>query len=273
MTATDPFDDFERAGWAYGRAAPYHHGLGEITARTIEKLLDAAGVGEGDAMLDVATGPGYVAATGVARGASAIGVDLSAEMLELAARLHPEVQFREANAAALPFADAAFDAVTASFLMPHVADLAAVVAEFARVLRPGGRLALTTWDPVPTTFLSELIEAVTVAGGKPPPDLPPGPPFFQASGDDEFEALLVGAGLADPAIQAHAFSHHVDDFDAFLTDLIDGTVRTRALIISQTPEIQAEIRADYAQRLEPWRVSGGYDVPCAVKVGAATKPA
>jgi len=272
VTAADPFDDFEREGWAHGRAAPYHHGVGAITARTIEMLLDAAGVREGDALLDVATGPGYVATAGVARGASAIGVDLSAEMLELAARLHPEVEFREADAGALPFADATFDAVTGNFLMPHVADLPAVVVELARVLRPGRRLALTTWDPGPTTFLSELIEAVAAAGAKPPPDVPAGPPFFQAAADEEFEALLHGAGLADPAIQARAFSHHVDDFDAFWDDLVNGTVRTRAIIISQPPEIQARIRADYADRLEPWRVTDGYDVSCAVKIGAATKP-
>ncbi len=272
MTVADPFDDFEREGWARGRAAPYHHGLGAITARPIEALLDAAGVGEGDAMLDVATGPGYVAAAGAARGAKAVGVDLAAEMLELAARLHPEVEFREADAAALPFADATFDAVTSNFLMPHVSDLGAVVIELARVLRPGRRLALVTWDPEPTTFLSELIAAIAAAGAKPPPDLPAGPPFFQGAADDEFQALLRGAGLEDPAVQAYAFTHHVDDFDPFWTDLLGGTVRSRALIVSQPPEIQARIRDGYAERLEPWRVTGGYDVPCAVKLGAATKP-
>src|SRR4051812_20725966 len=46
-TATDPFGAFERAGWNRGRAAPYHHGLGDVTTRPVEALLDAAGVEPG----------------------------------------------------------------------------------------------------------------------------------------------------------------------------------------------------------------------------------
>lgn len=268
---TADFDAFERAGWSVGRAGPYHHGLGALTSRPVPALLDAAAVGPGMSVLDVATGPGYAAGAAAARGASVVGVDFSAEMLSIATALHPEVTFRQADASALPFGDGTFDSVVSSFLMPHVSDLPAVVAELTRVVSSGGRVALTTWDPEPESYLRALLEAIAESGATPPADLPPGPPFFQYAGDDEFDALLRGAGLADVSVQSVRFTHRVEDLDAFWTDLLGGTVRASALILSQATEIQAEIRRVYEGKLERWRDGRVYEVACAVKLGAATR--
>jgi SAM-dependent methyltransferase len=267
----DAFGAFEREGWSSGRAAPYHHGLGAITSRPAEALLDLARVGEGCAVLDVATGPGYVAGRAAARGAVVVGVDFSDEMLALAASLHPSVSFQQADAAALPFADGSFDAVVAAFLMPHVSDLPAVCAELARVVRPGGRLALATWDPEPESFTRFLFESIAESGAVPPPSLPPGPPFFQYAGSSEFMALFTGAGLSDVSVSAVAFTHRVTDLDAFWADLVEGAVRASVLIRAQPAELQARIRRMYGERLERWRVDDGWDVACAVKLGAATR--
>jgi ubiquinone/menaquinone biosynthesis C-methylase UbiE len=154
-------------------------------------------------------------------------VDFSAEMVELAASLHAAVEFRQADAGSLPFDDGAFDAVVSNFLVPHVADLPAVVAELARVVRPGGRVALTTWDPEPDTYPRCVFKAISESGAIPPPDLPPGPPFFQYVAEDEFAALLHDAGLEDVSVQPLRFTHRVDDLDAFWQDLLGGTVRAR----------------------------------------------
>ena len=267
----DEFGAFEREGWSEGRAAPYHHGLGAITSRPAEALLDLARVVSGSSVLDVATGPGYVAGRAAARGASVVAVDFSDEMLELAATLHPRVTFRQADAEALPFGDASFDAVVAAFLMPHVSDLPAVCAELARVLRPGGRLALATWDPSPESFTRFLFESIAEAGAVAPPSLPPGPPFFQFAGSDEFSSLLEGAGLSDVSISAVAFTHPIADLDAFWADLVGGTVRASVLVREQPLELQGRIRRMYGDKLSRWRVDGGYEIPCAVKLGAATR--
>ena len=267
MTSGDAFADFERAGWESGRASPYHRGLGAMTARPIPELLDAAAVGAGSAVLDVATGPGYAAALAAERGANVVAVDLSREMIDLAAELHPEIEFRQADANELPFGDATFDAVVSNLLMPHVSDLPAVVREFARVVRPGGRVALTTWDPEPPTYLKAMFEEFAASGAVPPPELPPGPSFFQYGAEDEFLALLAGAGLGDPSVESVRFTHHIDDVDGFIGDLIAGTVRMGVLLEAQPPDVQAAFRAAFAQRVEGWRG----ELPCAIKVGAGTR--
>ena len=89
-------------------------------------------------MLDVATGPGYAAALAAERGAEVVAVDLSREMLDLAAELHPEIEFRQADANALPFEDATFDAVVSNLLMPHVSDLPALAGELLGRQAPVG---------------------------------------------------------------------------------------------------------------------------------------
>ena len=268
----DAFDAFEREGWSSGRSAPYHHGLGAITSRVAGPLLDLAVVRSGSSLLDVACGPGYVAGRGIERGASVVGVDFSAEMVALAGSLVPGASFRVADAGALPFGDASFDAVLAAFLMPHVSDLPAVVGELARVARPGGRLALSTWDPEPDSFTRALFASIAEAGAAPPASLPAGPPFFQYALDHEFSGLLRAAGLSDVSVSALAFTHFVADLDAFWADLVGGAVRASVLIRAQPAEVQARIRRMYGDAVAGWRVSGGWDLACAVKLGAGTKP-
>jgi demethylmenaquinone methyltransferase / 2-methoxy-6-polyprenyl-1,4-benzoquinol methylase len=95
-------------------------------------------------VLDVASGPGNVARELVRLGAEeVVALDLSFNMLAHGA-LEPDPRIRWVNgdALALPFADGAFDAVTVSFGLRNVPDPRAALAEFARVVRPGGRLVV-----------------------------------------------------------------------------------------------------------------------------------
>ena len=94
-------------------------------------------------MLDVATGTGLVAEALVARGFGVTGLDQSTEMLALARkRFGDRVQLVEASADALPFPDASFDHLTFTYLLRYVDDPAATMRELARVVRPGGTVAM-----------------------------------------------------------------------------------------------------------------------------------
>jgi demethylmenaquinone methyltransferase / 2-methoxy-6-polyprenyl-1,4-benzoquinol methylase len=94
-------------------------------------------------VLDVATGTGLVAQALVERGFRVTGVDQSPEMLARArARFDSRVELVEASAEALPFGDASFDHLTFTYLLRYVDDPAATVRELARVVRPGGTVAM-----------------------------------------------------------------------------------------------------------------------------------
>ena len=184
-TDADAFTAFERTGWEH-QAPTYDDVIGRVTSRLVGPLLNAAGVQQGSRVLDLATGPGYAAAEAAALGASVVGVDIAPAMVELARRLHPAVEFRVAQAEALPFEDDAFDAVVSNFVVPHLSRPERAVSELVRVLRGGGRLALTTWDqPDRMRFLGVFLDAFAEAGAAPLPDIPAGPAFFQFADDEE----------------------------------------------------------------------------------------
>jgi demethylmenaquinone methyltransferase/2-methoxy-6-polyprenyl-1,4-benzoquinol methylase len=96
----------------------------------------------GGDVLDVATGTGLVAAQLLRRGFRVTGLDQSPEMLSIARRrFDSRVELVEGSAEALPFPDASFDHLTFTYLLRYVDDPAAVLAELARVVRPGGIVA------------------------------------------------------------------------------------------------------------------------------------
>ena len=132
MTAT--FKDHELAGWT-AKAASYVEYFGRATAHIAPPLLDAASVGRGIRLLDVACGPGYVANAGAERGASVVGVDFAPTMVEQARKRYPAVRFEIGDAEALAFDAGSFDALTCAFGIGHFADPDRAMREALRVLR------------------------------------------------------------------------------------------------------------------------------------------
>jgi SAM-dependent methyltransferase len=268
----DAFNRFEAAAWEQ-RPEGYHRFFAPITTRVIEPLLDAAEVDRGTRVLDAATGPGYVAAACAVRGADVLGVDVAAEMVSLARRLRPEIEFHEADAERLPFADGSFDAAVANFLIPHVGRPEHIAAELARVLRPDGKLALSTWDvPERARLLGVLVDAAAEVGAQLPADIPPGPPFFRFSEEAEFVRLLDEAGLSDVAVRTVAFTHRVASGDELWDGLMGGTVRIRALVLAQPQDVQARIRAAFDRLVRPYATNGGLELPVSVKLASGRRP-
>jgi SAM-dependent methyltransferase len=268
----DAFNAFEAAGWEK-QVSGYEDFFGRITTRVADPLLDAAEVGRGARVLDVASGPGYVAAAAADRGASVVGVDIAEGMISLARRLHPQLDFRVGNAEALPFPDGSFDAVVANFVLLHIGRPERAAAEFARVLDAGGRLALTVWDlPDRARFLGVLVDAVAEAGASSPQDIPVGPPIFRFSDEREFASLLRDQGLEDIDVRTISFSHAEPSADALWRGLLGGTVRTSALVLRQTEEKQREIRAAFDRIAQRYEVGSGLELPVSVKLASARKP-
>lgn len=128
----------------------------EVVYRTRDVLRrrrlvrDALAIEPGHRVLDVGCGPGFYVAEllpQVGANGAVVGVDSSAPMLAAAARRCEglgDASFREGSATSLPLADRSFDRVLCVQVLGHVADVPAALAEFHRVLRPGGRVLV--WD-------------------------------------------------------------------------------------------------------------------------------
>jgi len=132
ITATEGYDS-----WAERYDGP--NDLLDIEEPIIRPILDRLPPGPA---LDAACGTGRHAAYLAAKGHSVIGVDGSAEMLAIAKAKVPGADFRQGDLHALPVADNAVDLIVISLALTHVPELAPVMGEFARVLRPGGHLVI-----------------------------------------------------------------------------------------------------------------------------------
>src|SRR5713226_1215825 len=141
---SEAFTKFEHQGWERV-ADKYDSVWSSSTRQFIPPLLDAAQVSAGMSILDVGCGPGYVSAAAAERGAKPIGLDFSAEMIAIAKKMFPRIEFRRGDAQNLPFANASFDRVVANFALLHLAEPERACAEAARVLKPGGKFGFTTW--------------------------------------------------------------------------------------------------------------------------------
>ncbi|MBL6752165.1 MAG: class I SAM-dependent methyltransferase [Nevskia sp.] len=146
--SADPFAQFkavQREGWA--SFSP----LATFTTPAAAALVEFAGVRAGQALLDVACGTGVVAVTAARLGARVRGLDLSPVLLEDARRSAAlaavEIEFTEGDAEKLPYADASFDVVLSQFGHMFAPRPQVAVAEMLRVLKPGGRIAFSTWPP------------------------------------------------------------------------------------------------------------------------------
>jgi SAM-dependent methyltransferase len=107
----------------------------------------------------------------------------------------------------MPFRDGSMDAVVGNLAILHFGQPERAAAEFARVLAPGGALALSTWDkPERARLVGAMYDAVSEVGATPPPHLPPGPPFFRFADEAEFARLLRDAGLTKVEVTTVEFT-------------------------------------------------------------------
>ena len=271
MIDAGAFNAFEAAGWD-ARAAEYDHYWPTLTGRLSDPLLDAVGAGPGMRVLDVACGPGYLAGRATERGATAIGVDIAKPMIRLARRHFPLAEFRRGDAQALPFPDRCFDAVVGNLGLPHFGRPEQAVAEFRRVLIPGGRLALTAWNhPAHARIVGVLLEAVREVGIAPPETVPAGPDFFRFADDAQFESLLKDQGFVDIGVRTVEFVHSVDGADELWDGLLHGTVRTAAIVRAQSDDVIRQIRAGFDRRLQGYRTGGRYLLPVSFKLASARR--
>jgi SAM-dependent methyltransferase len=171
-------------------------------------LLDAADIAADDVVLDVGCGTGQTTrdAARLASSGSALGIDLSARMLDVArARADDEgvanATFVQGDAQVHPFEPTSFDLVLSRTGTMFFGDRATAFANLARSLRPGGRLAVAVWQPVTENeWFPSFVGAL--AAGRDLPAPPPGAPGpFAMSDPDDLRGLLDSTGFRDVEIE------------------------------------------------------------------------
>ena len=208
MPGGDEIRDVQRATWA-GLSAGWEKWdsvimdqLGPVSAAIIERL----DIGEDHQHLDIAAGtgePGLTVAK-LAPGGHVVLTDLAAEMLDIAARRAnaqgiTNVETKVCSADDLPFGDARFDSISVRFGYMFFPDLAKATAEFARVLKPGGRLCSSVWvKPEENPWTAIAMQAIATEAVLAPPD-PDGPNMFRCAAPGYVSALYQAAGLVDVA--------------------------------------------------------------------------
>jgi SAM-dependent methyltransferase len=138
-----------------------------------EVAISALELVAGERILDLACGTGNAALIAARAGAAVNGLDASRRLLEVARERVPGVDFVQGDAAQLPFDDGEFDAAVSVFgiIFARPADRAA--AEIARVVRPGGRIAITTWPPRGPVFAAVMLMRQAIARVRPAEGPPP----------------------------------------------------------------------------------------------------
>ena len=208
MPGGDEIRDVQRTAWA-GLAAGWEKWdpvimdqLGPVGAAMTERL----GIAGDQQHLDIAAGTGEPGLT-IARLAPAghvVLTDLVAEMLDIAARranAHgtTNVETSVCSADDLPFGDAAFDSISVRFGYMFFPDVAKATAEFARVLRPGGRLCSSVWaGPGDNPWTTIAMQAIATEAVLAPPG-PDTPGMFRCAAPGYVSALYQAAGLRDVA--------------------------------------------------------------------------
>ena len=214
-------DEFTRQAETFSASAAI------TDAALTQRFVDALGEAARGSVLDVACGPGILSAAIAKSAREVVAFDLTPEMLKKAAQRCKEaglanVSFREGNAAELPFADAAFDAVVTRLSVHHFDQPGRVMAEIFRVLRPGGRFVVADVISSEQPAESELQNAIEILRD---------PSHVRMLPGSELSSLVRSAGLA---IESQATWDKAREFGEWM-----GIVNDAARV----PPLRAVVRA------------------------------
>jgi len=196
-----------------------------------QPLLDAAAITTDERVLDIGCGTGQTTrdAARAASGGTALGIDLSAQMIDHARRRAAgegvtNAVFEQADAQIHPFPPHGFDVAISRTAAMFFGDLVAAFTNIGRAMVPGGRLALLVWQPLAANEWIREISGALAAGrdlAAPPPDAP-GP--FSLSGPERVNSVITAAGFADIELEGITagmwFGNDPDDAHRFVLGLM-----------------------------------------------------
>src|SRR5437660_5752490 len=268
----EAFSKVESEGWERV-AGKYDSAWASSTRQFIPPLLDSAEVTGSMVVLDVGCGPGYVAGAAAERSATSRGLDFSREMVAIAQKKFPHIEFREGDAQNLPFPDATFDRVLANFALLHLPDPEWACAEAYRVLKDGGKFGFTVWAPPEENPYAKMIDDAIQANADLEVDLPAGPPHYLFSSREEFRRVLerVGFNGESMIVKLHTIRWNVPSTRYPFAARRDAGVRTAGLLARQTSEKLRAIQLAIEESVRRYAEGDRFSIPKGAYVLAGRK--
>jgi SAM-dependent methyltransferase len=226
----------------------YDNFMGRYSTRLAVPFADAAGVGPGQDVLDVGSGPGALTAELVRRlGAEHVAaVDPAPQFVAAVRARLPGVDAQVGRAEELPFPDARFDTALAQLVLHFVTDADATAREMRRVVRPGGVVAACVWDFTEGMRMLRLFWDAALADDPDAPDHERNRPFGR---DGEIADLFERAGLQDVERGSLEVEASYADFDDFWTPFLSTTGPSGQYVDSLGDEKRARLREELRTRL------------------------
>ena len=245
-------------------AADYDAGPG-CFAHFGRRLVAVADIQPGQRVLDVASGRGAVlfpAAERVGSTGEVVGIDLADEMARAAndeaARRGLAVRVEVMDAELLDFLAASFDRVLCGFGIMFFPNQVGALGEFRRVLKPGGRVGLSTWHRSQAHEIEAIIKEM---GG------PPKPPGWITE-PEELKGLLTRAGFADVRVDLDTHPFRYADIDEYWQQARGTGLRTALDSLDATQT--ARVRTILAERMRPYQRADGFHVPATALLALAS---
>lgn len=229
------------------------------------RLVDAAGVAPGQRILDVASGRGAVlfpSAERAGKAGEALGVDLSKEMVRIAneeaARRGLSARCTVQDAEQLDFPNASFDRVLCGFGLMFFPDQDRALNEFKRVLKPGGRLGVSTWRVSQAEEVSRIVAELGLGSGNPPGWI---------TEPEVLERLLTRNGFTGIRVNVDSHSFRYADLEEYWQQAMGtGLRRVMATLDEGT---KRRVRDALAERLEPHRRPDGFYLEATALIAVA----
>lgn len=240
-------------------------GISDALEHAVRRLNPSAG----QRVLDLATGTGWTSRLLARRGVRVTGADIAQELLQsarqLAAAEQLSIDYLTGDAENLPFADADFDHVISTFGVMFAARPEVAAAELARVCKPGGRLALTTW--LPDSAVVKMFSVMRPYMPAPPTPAPPSP--FEWGQRERLQALL--GRHFDLKFEEGVSVYRDTDGETAWNQASTGYGPTRMLATHLEPARREALKQDFIAFNEGYRTELGIAMPRGYLVTVGTR--
>jgi len=260
----------------------WHDRIAIFTRGATEAILETAHLRPGLRVLDLASGVGDPAlsiAAKVTPSGRVTATDLGPGMISLAEELARKkgltnIEFREASAESLPFAEESYDALTCRFGIMFFPDLPRALRECLRVLKPGGRAVFVAWgkkeQPFFTTTAGIILKHVPVP---PPPPDPDGPSIFMFGERDRLRRSLEAAGFRNVHEEARIVNGHwAGPPEEYWEQFSEVAAPFRPLIAQLSPERMAQAKSEIFSGLQKFWNGKELNMPLEIIIGTGTRP-